>query len=46
LREGQLDFDSRCARQQALVDAVLVRDSNAALAALEDDIKSELHPDI
>ncbi|NKW91810.1 FCD domain-containing protein [Rhodobacteraceae bacterium R_SAG9] len=46
LREGRLDFGGRCARQQALVDAVLARDSKTALAALEDDIKSELQPDI
>ncbi|MCH2068986.1 FCD domain-containing protein [Shimia sp.] len=46
LREGRLDFDDRCVRQQTLVDAVLTRDCKTALAALEDDIKSELHPDI
>ncbi len=45
LREGQLDFDLRRPRQQALVDAILARDSNAAHAALVEEIKSELHPD-
>ncbi|SMP28439.1 FCD domain-containing protein [Shimia sagamensis] len=45
LREGHLDFDRRGKRQQALVDAVLARDSKAAIAALAEDIKSELQPD-
>ena len=46
LREGQLDFTARCASQRALVDAVLTRDRDAAIAALVADIKSELQPDI
>ncbi|WP_294224979.1 FCD domain-containing protein [uncultured Shimia sp.] len=46
LREGQLDFTARCANQRALVDAVLTRDRDAAIAALVADIKSELQPDI
>lgn len=45
LREGRLDFDSRCTCQRALVDAVLARDREAAIAALVADIKSELNPD-
>ena len=46
LREERLDFASRCACQQALVNAVLARDHDAAIAALMADIKSELQPDI
>ena len=46
LREGRLDFDSRRACQRKLVDAVLTRDSEAAIVALIADIKSELKPHI
>lgn len=42
LREGQLDFPARAARQQALVDAVLARDEPAARAALQAEIQAEL----
>ncbi len=42
LREGRLDFASREARQQALLDAVLARDVPAATTILERDIEAEL----
>lgn len=42
LREGMLDFPGRKARQQALLDAVLARDEEAAIAILEKDIEAEL----
>ncbi|GGA24981.1 GntR family transcriptional regulator [Neptunicoccus cionae] len=42
LREGRLDFARRKARQQALLDAVLERDVQAALAVLAKDIAAEL----
>jgi DNA-binding GntR family transcriptional regulator len=45
LREGRLDFAARKARQRALVDAVLARDSAAALALLQADIEAEMHDD-
>ena len=44
LREGQLDFAARKIRQQALVDAVLARDTKAALHHLQADIKAYLGP--
>nr|WP_323776781.1 GntR family transcriptional regulator [Amylibacter sp.] len=42
LREGNLDFARRKARQQALLDAVLQRDTVAALQVLTEDIEAEL----
>lgn len=42
LREGRLDFARRKTRQQALLDAVLERDVQAALAVLAEDIEAEL----
>lgn len=44
LREGRLDFETREARQQALLDAVLAREESDALALLERDIRAELVP--
>lgn len=46
LREGRLAFDDRRACQRALVDAVLAKDSEAAIVALMAEIKSELRPDV
>lgn len=46
LREGQLDFVRRREGQKRLLDAVLARDSTAAVAALLDDIRSELRSGI
>lgn len=45
LREGQIDFVSRKNRQQALVNAVLARDADAAIAVLCADISAELRPE-
>lgn len=45
LREGRLDFARRSSRQDALREAVLKRDTGAALALLEEDIREEIHPD-
>ncbi|MBR9863020.1 MAG: GntR family transcriptional regulator [Rhodobacteraceae bacterium] len=42
LREGRLDFARRKTRQQALLDAALERDVQAALAVLAEDIEAEL----
>ncbi len=42
LREGQLDFDRRKTRQAALLQAVLQRDTQTAMATLQDDIEAEL----
>ncbi|EAQ04984.1 transcriptional regulator, GntR family protein [Pseudooceanicola batsensis HTCC2597] len=42
LREDALDFAARRDRQEALVAAVLARDTDAALAMLERDIVAEL----
>lgn len=44
LREGRLDFASRKRRQQGLVDAVLKRDADAAVALVSEEIEAELHP--
>lgn len=41
LREGHLDFDARRQRQAQLVNAVLARDADAALAALEQEIAAD-----
>lgn len=46
LREGRLDFDKRRACQRRLVDAVLARNTKAAIASLVEDIRSELKPGI
>jgi DNA-binding GntR family transcriptional regulator len=42
LREGELDFERRSHRLQAIVDAVLERDVEKALPLLEEDIRDEL----
>lgn len=42
LREGRLDFPARAARQRALLDAVLARDTETAVAILDQDIAAEL----
>jgi DNA-binding GntR family transcriptional regulator len=42
LREGELDFNKRRQRQQALVDALIARDESRALQLIEEDIQSEL----
>ena len=42
LREGRLDFVHRKKRQQALLDAILARDTKIAVSLLEDDINDEL----
>ncbi|MEM8730212.1 MAG: GntR family transcriptional regulator [Pseudomonadota bacterium] len=41
LREGTLDWTARKARQKALLEAVLARDTVAATARLEEDIAAE-----
>jgi DNA-binding GntR family transcriptional regulator len=41
LREGHLDFTARRTRQGALVEAVLERDTDTALAILEEDVRAE-----
>ncbi|MCV6591595.1 MAG: GntR family transcriptional regulator [Silicimonas sp.] len=41
LREGRLDFGARRDQQQALLDAVLARDTARALAVLEASIEAE-----
>lgn len=43
LREGRLDFEARAHRQQALLDAVLSRDTQTALARLQEDIEADLN---
>jgi DNA-binding GntR family transcriptional regulator len=45
LREGQLDFDKRSQRRQALLDAVLARDTERALSMLQIEIDAEFHPE-
>ncbi len=45
LREGQLDFDKRKQRRQALLDAALARDTERALAILQIEIRAELQPE-
>lgn len=42
LREGRLNFSRRKKRQQALLDAVLDRNTKTALSLLKDDINDEL----
>ncbi|MCH2096286.1 MAG: GntR family transcriptional regulator [Rhodobacteraceae bacterium] len=42
LREGQLNFAARMARQSALLDAILGRDRDTALKVLQDDIRADL----
>ncbi|MBR9652768.1 GntR family transcriptional regulator [Thalassovita aquimarina] len=42
LREGRLDFSKRKDRQRQLVDAVLARDEDQAIAILQKDIEAEL----
>ncbi len=44
LREGQLDFAARKQRHQAMVDAILARDANAAEKLIAEEIETELHP--
>lgn len=44
LREGQLNFEQRKARQQALLDAILNKDSAAAEELIAEEIEAELHP--
>jgi DNA-binding GntR family transcriptional regulator len=46
LREGRLDFVKRRTRQRALLDAVLAKDADAAIAALVQDTKSELEQEV
>ncbi|AHD08379.1 GntR family transcriptional regulator [Phaeobacter gallaeciensis] len=42
LREGRLDFSARAQQQQALVEAVLARDTDAAVAALETYVTGDM----
>jgi len=42
LREGELNFNQRRKRQQALVNALVARDEPLALQLLEEDIQAEL----
>ena len=42
LREGKLDWAARKERQKKLLDAVLSKDTGAAIALLQDDIEAEL----
>ncbi len=42
MREGKLDWIARKARQQALLEAVLNKDTSAANALLQQDIEAEL----
>ena len=42
LREGRLNFNRRKKRQQALLEAVVARETNTALSLLQDDINDEL----
>lgn len=46
LREGRLDFDARGARHDALLKAVLTRDTKAALHLVHEEITAELTPDV
>ena len=46
LREDRIDFGLRRANQRKIVDAILARDTTAAVDALLDDIKAELKPEI
>jgi len=45
LREGQLNFGKRKKRRQDLVDAVLSRNTDQALAVLQVDIEAEFRPE-
>ncbi|MEP5154320.1 GntR family transcriptional regulator, partial [Planktotalea sp.] len=42
MREGKLNWDARKARQKALMDAILAKRNDEALALLQDDIEAEL----
>lgn len=42
LREGKLDWEARKARQRALLDSVLARDTATAVQLLRQDIEAEL----
>jgi len=44
LREGQLNFKQRKTRQQALLRAILEKDSEAAERLIAEEIEAELHP--
>jgi len=44
LREGQLNFEQRKERQQALLSAILEKDSEAAERLIAEEIEAELHP--
>ncbi len=44
LREGHLDFKSRKARQQALLEAILEKDPDVAERLIAEEIEAELHP--
>ncbi len=43
MREGKLDWASRKARQKALLDAILARDSGVGCALLQQEIEAELN---
>lgn len=42
LREGRIDFAARAARRAALKDAIVARDTQAALKLLEEDTRADL----
>ncbi|MDF1726262.1 MAG: FCD domain-containing protein [Sulfitobacter sp.] len=42
LREGRIDFDARAARTEALQEAIVARDREAALTLLAEDIGADL----
>lgn len=42
LREGRVDFPARAARQEALLDAIIQRKRDLALALQEEDIRADL----
>lgn len=44
LREGRLDFAARAARQTALRQAVIARDTDRAMRVLNEDIRDDLGP--
>jgi DNA-binding GntR family transcriptional regulator len=44
LREGQLNFDTRKARQQALLNAILEKDPKTAEELIAEEIEAELYP--
>ena len=45
LREGRIDFDARARRQSELSETVLARDTERALATLEEDIRADMIAD-